>query len=65
MGFGYYRINMDRLGIVDLPSGISMGTKIGLGNQERASIDTNYKGKISLQEGDCMTFVREFIKWSS
>jgi hypothetical protein len=63
MGFGYNRININRLGLTDLKGNVAIGTMVGFGSQERASINEACGGKISLHDGDCIHFVREFIAW--
>jgi hypothetical protein len=59
MGFGYNRINMERLGLANLPRGIAMGTTQGIGNSELRSIATAVDDRIHFFPADCLEMVRE------
>jgi hypothetical protein len=62
LGFGYNATNLQRLDIANLKV-TAHGTAVGLSEREKARIDRACNGKVSLQAGDCLHFMRELVDW--
>jgi hypothetical protein len=63
MGFGYNAMNVERLGISDLPENTAVGTCIGLGASGETAATELTAGRVRLIGGDCTHFVREILRW--
>jgi hypothetical protein len=62
MGFGYNKMNVERLGIRDLGKK-ALGTCIGMSNREKDYVVGISNNSIGLRDGDCLEFVRNHIAW--
>jgi len=63
LGFGYNSINMERLGLASLSTGLLQGTKLGMGTRELQSVGGLLNGKIVFLEGDCFEVVSQRLIW--
>lgn len=69
MGFGYNSTNMERLGLHDLKERKNtgacqiFGTCIAMGEYEKSAAHAASHNVIDLLPGDCLHFMREYIRW--
>lgn len=63
LGFGYYPLNVQRLGLSTLVGNKTFGTALNLRNAEMGAVLRTCNGKIRLEDCDCLTLVRDFIIW--
>lgn len=64
MGFGYGRQNVDRLKFGEVKTEVCEGTALHLTNVERNDISRRLNGKVTLQDMDCLAFLRERVDWN-
>jgi hypothetical protein len=63
MGFGFNKINVDRLGIADLQPNKCIATTFGLSANEVGYIHKMTDGKVVFDHHDCIGFCRERVSW--
>jgi hypothetical protein len=65
LGFGYNKLNLERLKIKDINSTgkTIIGTALGLGRSEQNEIRKNSDNKINLYGDDCYTLISEQMQW--
>jgi hypothetical protein len=64
LGFGYAPQNVDRLNFAEIKPTVAEGTALGLTSRERGIIGEGLKGKVTLQDMNCLTFLRERGLWN-
>jgi hypothetical protein len=64
MGFGYAPQNVDRLNFEEMKPVIAEGTALGLTQREQGTISEKLSGKVTLQNMNCLTFLRERGVWN-
>jgi hypothetical protein len=63
MGFGYNQMNVERLGIAELPNGKMFGSCVGLGGRGEIAAKEVTGDKVELINADCTHFIREVMRW--
>jgi hypothetical protein len=63
MGFGFNKINVDRLGIADLQPNKCIATAFGLSANEVGYLHNVTDGKVVFDHRDCIGFCRERVSW--
>ncbi len=63
MGFGYNAMNVERLGIRELPENTAIGSCVGLGASGETAAKELTGGRVRLVGGDCTHFIREIMRW--
>ena len=64
MGFGYAPQNVARLNFEEMKPEIAEGTALGLTQRERGVVRDELKGKVTLQDMNCLAFLRERGMWN-
>ena len=64
LGFGWAPQNVERLNYGEMKPQIAEGTALGLTQKEQGAIRDQLKGKMTLQDMDCLTFLRERGVWN-
>jgi hypothetical protein len=63
MGFGYASQNVERLKLRDLTPEIFEGTAHGFSQREADEISLEFHRKLTLNQYDCLSFLRERVNW--
>ena len=64
MGFGFNKLNVERLGITSLQPNKSVATAFGLKSREIENIHRITNGKVIFEFHDCIGLCRESVIWS-
>lgn len=64
LGFGWAPSNVERLNYGEMKPHIAEGTALGLTQREQDAIKDHLKGKMTLYDMDCLTFLRERGVWN-
>jgi hypothetical protein len=64
MGFGFNKLNVDRLGLSGLQPNKSIATAFGLTTNEIGFINKMTNGKILFENRDCINLCRERVAWN-
>jgi hypothetical protein len=64
MGFGFNRLNVERLEISKLDQNKSIATSVGITGQERRLISRLTNGKVEFIDADCISLCRNNVIWS-
>jgi hypothetical protein len=63
LGFGFNKLNVDRLDIRGLQPEKCHTTAIGLSSHEMKQVSQNCDGRMHFHGQDCITFCRETVEW--